>query len=102
METAYKLAEKDEEIKDWVESHGGRPAIIDDVEVTQDETGLRINWEGKGDESMLSKGREITRDISWEEFFSTMKRKGLIFLYSESEEIDPTLSYKFLNKFPEK
>jgi hypothetical protein len=102
MEIAYKLAGSDAEIKNWVESHGGKPAIIDDVEVTQDETGLRINWEGKRDELMLSKGRETTKDISWEEFFSIMKRKDLIFLYSDSEEVDQTLSYKFSNKYKER
>jgi hypothetical protein len=101
MEVVYKLAESNEEIKNWVEANGGTPAIIDDPEVTEDQTGLRIDWRGNKDESMLSEGREVTRDITWEEFFREMDDRSLAFMYSDDEEVNPTWRYKFVNKYPE-
>ena len=99
MEIVYEKAQSNEEIKKWVEDHGGKPAIIDDPEITQDKIGLRINWIGKKDEAMLSHGRKITRDVSWDEFFSEMERLGLSFLYSKEEDINQTWRYKFINKY---
>ena len=99
MEVVYKLAEDNEEIKNWVEKNGGTPAIIDDPRVILDKPGLRIDWKGKRDESMLSEGREVTRDISWDEFFREMERQDLVFMYSDEESVNPTWRYKFVNKY---
>lgn len=99
MDVVYKLAESNEEIKNWVESHEGTPAIIDDPEIIQDNIGIRIDWKGKKDEGMLSGERNITRDITWEEFFSIMKNKDLVFMYSDSPDVNLTWAYKFVNKF---
>lgn len=99
MEVVYKLAGSNEEIKNWVVSHGGSPAMINDPEVVQDKIGLRINWKGQKDEAMLSKGREVTGNITWDEFFAIMAREGLAFMYSDTEDINPTWSYKFVNKY---
>lgn len=101
MEVVYKLAESNEEIKNWVESHGGTPAIIDDPEIVSDKIGLRIDWKGKKDEEMLSGERKVSRDITWERFFMIMKEQDLEFMYSDSEGVNPTWSYKFVNKFAE-
>lgn len=99
MEVVYKRAQSNEEIKKWVEDHGGKPAIIDDPEITEDKIGLRIDWKGSKDEAMLPEGREDTRDITWEEFFSEMERLELAFMYSTEEDINPTWRYKFINKY---
>jgi hypothetical protein len=99
MEVVYKLAKNNEEIKQWVESHGGAPAMIDDPEVIKDKIGLRINWKGRKDEAMLSTERKVSGNISWDEFFSIMKREDLEFLYSDSEGINLTWAYKFVNKY---
>ena len=100
MEVVYKQTNDHEEIKKWVEMHQGKPAIIDDPEITEDKIGLRINWEGKKDEAMLSMVRKETRNISWDEFFAIMEREQLDFMYSDSEGINPTWSYKFLDRYP--
>lgn len=99
MDAVYKKAETREEIKNWVESNGGQPAIIDDPEVVLDKVGLRINWKGVKDEAMMSSGRDVTRNISWEEFFEIMDKKELDFFYSDNEELNPTWRYKFANKY---
>ena len=99
MEVVYKLAGSNEEIKNWVESHGGTPAIIADPEIATDSIGLRINWKGRKDEGMLSEKREVTKNISWEEFFSIMERRELAFMYSDSEDVNLTWAYKFVNKY---
>lgn len=102
METVYKLAESKEEIKKWVESHGGKPAVINDPAVVEDKIGLRIDWPGQKDEAMLSEARDVTHDISWNEFFDIMDTENLDFMYSEeTDEINPTWSYKFVNKYIE-
>ncbi len=72
MKVVYKLAGSNEEIKNWVESHGGTPAIIDDPEIATDSIGLS---------------------------FSIMERKELVFMYSDSEDVNLTWAYKFVNKY---
>jgi hypothetical protein len=98
MEVVYKKAESNEEIRNWVVLHGGKPAIIDDPEVRLDAVGLRIDWPGKKDEGMLSAGREVTKDISWDEFFRIMDNEDLAFQYSEEEDINLTWRYRFIKK----
>lgn len=95
MEPVYKRAENNEEIRNWVVLHGGKPAIIDDPEVALDKVGLRIDWPGEKDERMLSGTRHTTRDISWDEFFAVMDRESLAFEYSEDESVSPTWRYRF-------
>lgn len=98
MEVVYKTAETNEEIRNWVVLNGGKPAMIDDPMVDQDKIGLRIDWPGAKDESMLSDTRETTRDISWEEFFRIMEDQKLVFMYSEEQDINATWRYKFAKK----
>lgn len=99
MDVVYKQAQTNEEIKNWVEKNGGKPAIIDDPAVREDEVGLRIDWPGKKDEAMLSEARHETRDISWDEFFEIMKIHNLIFEYSDQKDVDETWSYRFRNMY---
>ncbi|HCQ31420.1 TPA: hypothetical protein DIU27_03510 [Candidatus Collierbacteria bacterium] len=99
MEVIYKKAETNEEIRNWVVLHGGKPATINDPEVVMDKIGLRIDWPGHKDEGMLSSGRAATKDISWDEFFAVIERENLDFEYSEQENIDPTWRYRFVPKY---
>ena len=99
MEVVYKTAENDEEIKNWVEKNGGTPAVIDDPNVIEDKVGLRIDWKGSKDEAMLSERKDITKDITWDEFFSIMREQKLSFMYSDDEEVNLTWRYKFGNKY---
>ncbi len=99
MDVVYKLAETRDEVKDWVEKNGGTPAVIDDPAISLDRTGLRINWKGNKDESMLSEERKVTKDITWDRFFEIMDEKGLVFMYSNDEGVNPTWKYKFVNKY---
>lgn len=99
MEVVYKRAKNNEEIKNWIEKNGGQPAIIDDPNVDLDKKGLRINWKGNKDESMLSQERETTKNISWDDFFTRMDDNELEFEYSEDEEVNPTWRYRFVNRY---
>lgn len=66
-----------EEIRDWVESRGGRPAV---VEGTHDIAGsgiLRIDM-GEGEESL--------EEVSWQEFFRIFDENDLAFVYQEVDE----------------
>lgn len=99
MEVVYKLAETNEEIRNWVEKNGGKPGLIDDPSVVMDKVGLRINWPGQKDEEMLSASRKVARDTSWDNFFWIMEKNNLGFMYCEDcEDVNQTWKYKFVNK----
>ena len=66
-----------QEIKEWVETRGGSPAVL---EGTHDEFGsgiLRIDF-GTGDESL--------EELSWEEFFRVFDANDLAFVYRDETE----------------
>lgn len=95
----YKTAKTNDEIRNWVEENGGRPAIIDDPMVENDKIGLRIDWPGRSDSNMLSQTRKVSRDISWDEFFRIMEKENLEFMYCEEcDEVNNTWMYKFSRK----
>ena len=65
-----------DEIRRWVEEHGGRPAI---VRGTRDEDGggvLRIDFPGGAGEDELE-------PVSWDEWFEVFDRSQLAFLYQD-------------------
>ena len=66
-----------EEIRRWVEAHGGKPAA---VKGTRDgDTGvLRIDFPGGA-------GEEQLEPISWDEWFEKFDRENLAFLYQEQK-----------------
>jgi hypothetical protein len=66
-----------EEIRRWVEEHGGRPAR---VRATADGGGgvLRIDFPGGA-------GEEELEPISWEEWFEIFDRNNLAGLYQEQK-----------------
>ncbi|HEY4429316.1 MAG TPA: hypothetical protein VGN08_14030 [Solirubrobacteraceae bacterium] len=65
-----------DEIRRWVEEHGGTPAI---VRGTRDDSGsgvLRIDFPGGA-------GEEQLEHVSWETWFDIFDRNGLAFVYQE-------------------
>jgi len=99
MEQFWIVAKDHGEIQKWVESLGGKPAIIDDIEVTGDKPGLRIDFPGNKDEGLLSEGRETTSDVTWQRFFELMESRNLAFMYSNEEKPrNPSMAYRFVNR----
>jgi hypothetical protein len=66
-----------DEIRRWVEGHGGKPAI---VRGTEDGDGgvLRIDFPGGA-------GEESLEQVSWDEWFRIFDERGLAFLYQEQK-----------------
>jgi hypothetical protein len=74
--SSHRTANHDE-IRRWVESRGGRPARIVDTQDRRGSAGLlRIDFTLRGRPDRLE-------EISWEEFFSTMDRRGLDLVYQD-------------------
>lgn len=81
-----------EEIREWVEAHGGQPAV---VEGTYDGFGsgiLRIDW-GIQDEAL--------DEVSWEDFFRVFDDNDLAFLYQENDGGLDTFSCRFVARTEE-
>jgi hypothetical protein len=75
MASATKTTTDHQEIRRWVESHGGKPAT---VRGTEDRTGagvLRFVFRDKGDEDL-----EV---IDWDEWFAKFDDAGVALLYQE-------------------
>ena len=99
MENFWVVERDHEEIIKWAESLDGKPAIIDDPEVGGDNIGIRIDCPGDRDEAMLSEGRNVTEDTSWDRFFEVMESKDLAFMHtSEKKPHNPSMAYKFANR----
>jgi hypothetical protein len=65
-----------DEIRRWVEEHGGKPAV---VKGTRDSGGggvLRVDFPGGA-------GEEQLEHVSWDEWFEIFDRNNLAFLYQE-------------------
>ena len=64
-----------DEIRSWVEEHGGKPVIVKGTEGDGDGAGvLRIDFPGGA-------GEEYFDPISWDEWFESFDSLGLSFLY---------------------
>jgi hypothetical protein len=63
-----------DEIRRWVEKHGGRPSHVTDTASTGDEGILRIDF-GDQDEGL--------EEISWDDWFQAFDDNGLAFLYQD-------------------
>jgi hypothetical protein len=66
-----------DEIRRWVEEHGGRPAIVKGTE-NGDGAVLRIDFPGGTGEDQL-------QPVSWDEWFRIFDANHLAFLYQESK-----------------
>jgi hypothetical protein len=67
-----------DEIRQWAEARGGRPAVVKSTRGKGDDTGiLRIDFPGYSGSGSLE-------EISWEEFFEKFDREKLALVYQES------------------
>ena len=64
------------EIQQWVDERGGRPARVKGTESKNSPGLLRIDYPGYS-------GGESLEEISWEEFFDGFEKNGLAFLYQD-------------------
>ncbi|HEX7860570.1 MAG TPA: hypothetical protein VF773_09610 [Verrucomicrobiae bacterium] len=75
-----------EEIREWIEARGGKPATVEGTERRGQEAGLlRIDFPGYS-------GQDSLMPIDWDEFFEKFEEAKLAFLH------DPKPKSKF-NKF---
>ena len=65
-----------DEIRRWVEEHGGTPASVRGTESNGSAGVLRIDFPGGAGEDRLE-------HISWDEWFGTFDASNLAFLYQE-------------------
>ncbi len=74
MASQSKTTSDHDEIRRWVEEHGGTPATVKGTQ-SGDEAGvLRIDFPGGA-------GEEQLEHISWEEWFEKFEDSNLAFLY---------------------
>ncbi len=73
--SAHKTTDH-EEIRRWVESHGGHPACVKGTGDREDTGMLRIDFPGYS-------GKESLKAIDWDEFFEKFDEKNLAFLYQD-------------------
>lgn len=72
-----KVTTDHDEIRNWVEQRGGRPARVKGTETKSGSAGLlRIDYPGFSGEDSLE-------EITWEEFFTGFDENRLAFLYQE-------------------
>jgi hypothetical protein len=65
-----------DEIRRWVEEHGGTPATVRGTEGDDEAGVLRIDFPG-------GSGEDELEHISWDEWFDKFEREKLAFLYQE-------------------
>ena len=67
-----------DEIRRWVEEHGGRPVSVKGTDSGDQAGVLRIDFPG-------GVGEEQLEPIGWEEWFEKFERSKLAFLYQETK-----------------
>jgi hypothetical protein len=67
-----------DEIRRWVESHGGKPAAVTETGSGDDPGILRINFDDPGGDD-----DDRLEEISWAEWFKAFDENDLAFLYSD-------------------
>jgi hypothetical protein len=67
-----------DEIRRWVEAHGGRPARVKGTGDGDDPGILRIDFPGRAGEDELE-------PISWDDWFRKFDEENLAFLYQEQK-----------------
>jgi hypothetical protein len=79
MASTSKTTTDHDEIRRWVEEHGGKPAAVKDTGESSDDPGvLRIDMPGGA-------GDEYFDHISWEEWFEKFEDSKLAFVYQEEK-----------------
>jgi hypothetical protein len=80
-----------DEIRRWVEEHGGRPAIVRDTRAGGSGV-LRIDFPGGAGEDQLE-------HISWDDWFKIFDENGLAFLYQERKaDGDDSTFFKLVSR----
>lgn len=81
-----------QEIRRWVEEHGGKPARVAGTGDGDDAGVLRIDFPGGADEDRLE-------HITWDEWFRKFDEEGLAFLYQDrkADGSDSTF-FKLVNR----
>ncbi|HWC12002.1 MAG TPA: hypothetical protein VG455_12350 [Acidimicrobiales bacterium] len=67
-----------DEIRQWVEDHGGSPASVRGTESGDQAGVLRIDFPG-------GTGEDRLEHISWDEWFDKFEDSKLVFLYQEQK-----------------
>lgn len=76
-------------IREWVEKHGGVPAVVKATEDQGDGIGLlRIKFD---------RNEDNLEEVEWDEFFDTFDKKHLAFLYQEDSKAKESRFFKFVN-----
>jgi hypothetical protein len=91
MAAANKTIDHDE-IKRWVESHGGHPATVKSTRSKGDVGMIRIDFPGFSGEDSL-------QAISWDEWFSKFDEQELAFIYQQGKR---TNFNKLVRRDPQK
>ena len=76
MSSETKTTTDHDEIRRWVEEHGGRPARVRGTGSGEGDGVLRIDFPGGA-------GEEQLEHIDWDEWFEIFDRNDLAFLYQE-------------------
>ncbi|WP_437489071.1 hypothetical protein WME75_10005 [Sorangium sp. So ce1014] len=74
--SSSKMTIDHDEIRQWAESRGGRPATVKSTEKDGEPGILRIDFPGYSGEGSLE-------EISWEDFFAKFEESNLAFVYQE-------------------
>lgn len=78
MATDTRTTTDHDEIRRWVEEHGGEPASVKGTESGDEPGVLRIDFPGGTGEDQLE-------HISWEDWFAKFDENDLAFLYQETK-----------------
>ena len=78
MTSNAKTTTDHDEIRRWVEEHGGRPAAVRGTGDDNDPGVLRIDFPGGAGEDELE-------PISWDRWFEKFDENGLAFMYQERQ-----------------
>lgn len=76
MASQSKATIDHDEIREWVEAHGGKPSAVSRTHKDGDVGLLRIDFPGGTGEGTLE-------EITWDEFFEKFEESNLAFLYQE-------------------
>jgi hypothetical protein len=85
---AAKTTQDHEQIRQWAESRGGKPACVAGTE-SKNSCLLRIDMPGGA-------GADKLQELEWDEFFDRFDRNGLVFLYQDKTKGGGTSRF---NKF---
>jgi hypothetical protein len=78
MASKTKTTIDHDEIRNWVEEHGGKPAVVRGTGADGDAGILRIDFPGGAGEDQLE-------HVTWDEWFEKFDDSNLAFLYQDEK-----------------